>query len=39
MKEDMAVAVDETQSESARIHALDHLEMVCRVPVILGDSY
>ncbi|KAJ7271099.1 armadillo-type protein [Mycena rebaudengoi] len=28
MKEDMAVAVDETQSESARIHALDHLEML-----------
>lgn len=39
MKEDMAVAVDETQSESARIHALDHLEMVCHAPVILGDSY
>ncbi|KAJ6625991.1 nucleotide exchange factor Fes1-domain-containing protein [Mycena sp. CBHHK59/15] len=28
MKEDMAVAVDETQPESARINALDHLEML-----------
>jgi len=28
MKEDMAVANDESQSESTRIDALDHLEMV-----------
>jgi len=28
MKEDMAVAKDESQSESARIDALDHLEML-----------
>jgi hypothetical protein len=28
MKEDMAVAVDEAQSEDARVNALDHLEMV-----------
>jgi hypothetical protein len=32
MKEDMAVAKDESQSESARIDALDHLEMVRTVP-------
>ncbi|KAJ7854721.1 nucleotide exchange factor Fes1-domain-containing protein [Mycena olivaceomarginata] len=28
MKEDMAVAVDEAQSEDARVNALDHLEML-----------
>lgn len=28
MKEDMAIAVDDTKSEDERINALDHMEMV-----------
>lgn len=32
MKEDLAVAIDDTRSEADRVDALDHLEMVCTRP-------